>query len=140
MISVRIVTPAEAADLAHLNWLFNDVETPPEVLVRRLADPQQVETALLAWVDGQAAGFAGLRVTPGLFYAEPHAELTELYVLEEYRRQGVARALIAYAEDLARGRGATGLMVLTGADNEAALALYRALGFEDYDLALGKDL
>jgi ribosomal protein S18 acetylase RimI-like enzyme len=58
--------------------------------------------------------------------------------LEGYRRRGVARALITELEGRARAAGASSLAVLTAADNEAAIALYRALGFQEFSIALQK--
>lgn len=130
----------DAAALVHLNALFNAIHEAPEQLAARLTDPRRVETALLAEWDGQAVGFAGLRLVPSLFYPEPQAELTELFVIETYRRRGVGRALITYAEQLAVQVGAKELLILTDMNNLDAQALYHALSYEDDDLALRKTL
>ena len=137
-VMIRIATGGVAAAVAHLNTLFNGSSEPAEKLAPRLADPQHVEKALLAEVDGQVVGFAGLRVVPSLFYPTPQAELTELFVLETHRRQGVGRALLLYAESLARQSGAESLLILTDLSNGVAQALYHALGYEDDALALRK--
>jgi ribosomal protein S18 acetylase RimI-like enzyme len=92
----------------------------------------------VAELDGQVGGFACLRVVPCVLYAEPYAELTELYVEPEFRRQGVGRALIAYAEQLARARGAADLIIMTGVGNAAAQALYRTAGYDTYAVALNR--
>ncbi|MCS5734680.1 GNAT family N-acetyltransferase [Herbiconiux daphne] len=52
--------------------------------------------------------------------------LYELGVDDEFRRQGVATALVHALADLARDRGCYGMWVGTEPDNEAALATYRA--------------
>jgi ribosomal protein S18 acetylase RimI-like enzyme len=137
---VRPATAADAQELARLNIAFNGGDQTAEQLARRLADPQRVETPLVAFVDERAVGFAALRLVPCVFYPEPHAELTELYVEAAYRRRGVARALVALAERLAIAGGARELLVLTDFDNHAAQALYRSLGFAEDDLALRKGL
>jgi ribosomal protein S18 acetylase RimI-like enzyme len=139
-IAIRVATAADAIELARLNAAFNGGEEPPSALAERLKDPAHTETALLAEIAGRAIGFAGLRISPGLFYVEPRAELTELYVLPEYRRRGAGRALTAYAEEVAHAAGATELFVLTGFDNHEAQALYRKLGFLAEELALRKVL
>jgi len=84
-------------------------------------------------------GFASLRLVPCVFYAEPRAELTELFVEVAHRRRGIGHALVAYAERLAVEGGAKELFVLTGFENQAAQALYRARGYRDYDLAMCKE-
>jgi ribosomal protein S18 acetylase RimI-like enzyme len=38
----------------------------------------------------------------------------------------------------ARAAGASSLAVLTAADNDTAIALYRAMGFEEFSIALQK--
>jgi ribosomal protein S18 acetylase RimI-like enzyme len=104
----------------------------------RLLAIQGLETVLLAEIEGEAVGFASLRLIPYLSDDGPYAEVTELYVADAHRRQGIGRALMERAEALARERGAEELILLTGQTNHAAQALYRALAFEDYALAMRK--
>jgi ribosomal protein S18 acetylase RimI-like enzyme len=135
-IRTRSAEGEDAAALARLNAAFNDTSDPPEQIAARLREPRRVETPILAEIDGQVVGFAAVRVVPSVFYTEPQAELTELYVEPAYRQRGVGRALIEHATRLAREAGADALLVLTGLDNEDAQRLYHATGFEDYALAL----
>ena len=137
-LEIRVATPEDASELARLNEAFNDVQEPPERLAARLADPKCVETPIIAQVKGRAVGFACLRLVPSLCYDPPHAELTELFVEEACRRQGVGRALVACAERLARESGARELVLLTGFGNAQGQAFYRALGYADWELAMRK--
>ncbi len=139
-VSIRVATAADANELARLNRLFNGVADSPAQLAARLADPRCVETPILAEVAGRPVGLAALRVVPGVFYAEPHAELTELFVEAPYRRLGVGRALVAYVERLALASGAKELWVQTGPANSAAQAFYQALGYAPDDLAFRKPM
>lgn len=137
---LRTATPADAEILATLNRLFNDAEEPPEHWAERLADSRQIEQAILAEIDGQVVGMAGLRLAPGLFYPEPQAEVTELYVLPGFRGKGVGRSLLEKAEALARQAGASELLIRVNVENDPARRLYRSLGYEDGDLSLTKEL
>lgn len=139
-IHVRVAGPEDAQELARLNAAFNEVYEPPEAIQQRLADPGRVETPLIAVVGLRAVGFAALRVAPSVFYSEPHAELTELYIDPAWRRHAIGRRLIELAERLAREHGASDLVILTGADNTAAQALYRSLGYEKGDISFVKAL
>lgn len=56
--------------------------------------------------------------------------LQRLAVAPEFRRRGVARALVHHASRWADLRGATTMLVNTEPTNTAALALYRSLGFD----------
>ena len=131
---VRRATPADASDLARMNAAFNGVLDSAAQIAARLAACAEIEIALVAELDGQVGGFACVRVVPCVLYAE----LTELYVEPGFRRRGLGRALIAYAEQLARSRGAVDLLIMTGVDNAAAQALYRAAGYDTYAVALNR--
>jgi ribosomal protein S18 acetylase RimI-like enzyme len=137
-VIIRTATPSDAADLARMNAAFNGVFDSAAQIAARLAACAEIETAILAEVDGQIGGFACLRVVPCVLYAEPYAELTELYVEPACRRRGVGRALLAHAEQLARARGASELLIMTGTGNAAAQALYRAAGYDTYAVALNR--
>jgi len=56
--------------------------------------------------------------------------LNDLFVAPEGRRQGVGRALMDRARQLAADSGAKGLILETEADNQAAKRLYEELGWE----------
>jgi GNAT superfamily N-acetyltransferase len=135
---IRLAIPADAADLARMNAAFNGVSDSAAQIAARLVACAEIETALVAELDGQLGGFACLRIVPCVLYAEPYAELTELYVEPEFRRRGLGRALIAYAEQLAGARGATDLIIMTGIGNAAAQALYRTAGYDTYAVALNR--
>jgi ribosomal protein S18 acetylase RimI-like enzyme len=139
-LETKVACQADVQDLARLNLAFNGVRELPEALSRRLADPFCVEQPLVAVLEGRVVGFAALRVVPCVFYDQPHGELTELYVEEEYRELGVGRKLILLAEKIAKSKGVKELFVLTGISNQKARRLYNSLGYEDGDIVLSKEL
>ena len=59
----------------------------------------------------------------------PPAELIAIAVGHEARGRGLGRELVAAVTAEFARRGVTAARVVTGADNEAALGLYRACGF-----------
>src|SRR5207244_7675446 len=89
--------------------------------------------------EGKLLGFAGLRLVPSLDLT-PYAELSDLFVAEPYRRQGVGRGLLGFIEQRARERGADRLILTTGLKNVEALSFYLAVGFEDHALAMKKSV
>lgn len=139
-LTIQPARLADAAEIARLNTLFNGSQEPAECYVARLADPRRVDTPILAWVAGHVVGLANLRLAPAVFDPLPYAELTELFVEEAFRRRGVSRALVSYAEQLARQAGAQEMVILTDFYNHAAQQLYRSLGYAHHDIALSKDL
>src|SRR6266480_1647787 len=105
----------------------------------RLRQAANHESVILAEVDDRLTGFASLRVTDSLD-PDPYAELTDLFVETEARRLGVASRLVKYVEGIARERGASHLVVLTGQKNTEAQAFYRSAGYEEYAVAMRKSL
>lgn len=138
--TAEITDAAGLAQLVRLNALFNSASDSPEQIAARLADPHRVETPILAETEGHIVGFASLRVVPCIFFADPYAELTELYVEESHRRHGVGRALVAHAEQLAMEKGAQQMLISTDFYNQAAQSLYRAMGYVHYDITLCKEI
>jgi GNAT superfamily N-acetyltransferase len=135
---IRLATSADAGDLARMNAAFNGVTDSAAQIAARLAACAEIESVLVAEIDDQIGGFACLRVVPCVLYAQPYAELTELYVEPALRRRGIGRALILRAEQLARARGAADLLIMTGTGNAVAQALYRAAGYDTYAVALNR--
>jgi ribosomal-protein-alanine N-acetyltransferase len=80
--------------------------------------------ALAAREEQVVRGFILARAIAG------EAEILTLAVEPDQRRQGLGRALLAAAEGAARAAGAETLFLEVAADNPAAIALYRAAGFE----------
>ena len=79
---------------------------------------------LVAWEDDEPVGHAHLALT------DP-PELQDVSVRPEHRRRGVATALAVAAERAVVVGGADRLRLSVSVDNEAALALYRGLGYRD---------
>lgn len=139
-IAVHQATPDDAAELARMLGLFDQLGATPEHVAARMQACRHVLTTFIGAVDGQAAGFACLRLVPHLQGDEPYAELTDIYVDAPFRRSGVARALIAQVEAAARAAGASEVVIITGFDNADAQAAYRASGYVNWALAMQKRL
>lgn len=58
------------------------------------------------------------------------AYLGNLYVLEKYRRQGIARALVNEAFQFTQNRGFEKVVLHVGKDNIPAIKLYEECGFK----------
>ncbi|QCB95135.1 GNAT family N-acetyltransferase [Cellulomonas shaoxiangyii] len=82
----------------------------------------------LARVDDEPVGCVTVRRAPAP-WPDGWAEVQRLYVSPTGRRAGVARRLLAAAEDAARGLGCTTAVVDAGIHQQAVIALYRSLGY-----------
>ncbi len=81
-----------------------------------------------------ASGLCAIRVdrAPAILEEQGRAEITELYVRKEARRQGLGTALAQAALAHARELGVRRLEVRVLARNLAGQAFWRALGFSDF--------
>ena len=66
--------------------------------------------------------------------------VTDLYVAEEARNQGVAGRLIDTAEEHVRQAGLSRLLITTLAQNQVAQLAYARLGYESYAVTMCKTL
>ena len=86
---------------------------------------------LLGHVGEEPAGFVQLRWRWAVWTRALDGWLEDLFVSERHRRSGMGRALGEAAIERARELDCVRLELDVDADNEAALALYRSLGFSD---------
>jgi len=135
---LRDIRAEDSEAIAELVTDFTHLATTSTQIQQRLARSRGIEHPILAELDGKVVGFASLRLLYYLGEDVPYAEISELFVLERYRRQGIARALLTELEVRARAAGASSVALLTAADNDTALALYRTMGFQEFSIALQK--
>jgi ribosomal protein S18 acetylase RimI-like enzyme len=90
-------------------------------------------SVFVARLDGATVGLATTFVAPATHVLEHVWQLRDLYVVPVARRHGVATALVTGVRDAATADGAVRLSLQTEPGNEAALRLYRRLGFGPVD-------
>ena len=99
---------------------------------------------LVAEVNGRVVGhlFLTFEEAPPFVRKElrAYAYIAELFVRAEARRMGVARALLAAAERIARERGVSRILVSALAGNIPAETTYERAGFAAYATELIKKL
>jgi ribosomal protein S18 acetylase RimI-like enzyme len=84
----------------------------------------------LAWNNNsRAIGFMQLMPSTNTLAMRPIWFLEDLYVDVPARGQGIATALLSYAEEFARSTGAERLTLATAHDNLAAQHIYKKLGY-----------
>jgi ribosomal protein S18 acetylase RimI-like enzyme len=138
MSSPRDVRRGEVADAETIGQLLHDFNsefdepTPgPRALaerVRRLLAEGDI-TVLLGGIGPD--GLAVLRFRPAIWTEALECHVAELYVVPSRRGEGLGRALMESAIDLARREGADYMDLGTNEDNVAARALYEGLGFSN---------
>ena len=123
MLEIRRLDRGEEAEVQAAENLFDD-PVDLDGTRRFLADDGNV--LLIAYVDGDPAGFVTGTELSHPDKAQPELFLNELGVDEPYRGRGIGRRLVVELWQLAQARRCRGMWVLTDDDNEAANKVYSA--------------
>ena len=124
-LTIRLAGPRDAATIAlmsrdyvesGLGWKYDSAR-----VMRALRSRDTV--SIVACEHDAVAGFAIME------FADEHAHLVLLAVRPSLRRRGVGRGLLEWLLESARTAGAASVHLELRAQNAAAQAFYRALGF-----------
>lgn len=130
--------PATEADVAHIfsliqaladyEKLAHEVVGTPELLREHLfGTPRYAEVVLAEW-SGETVGFALFFSNYSTFLTRPGIYLEDLFVLPNYRRRGIGKALLQHLGKLALERQAGRLEWSVLDWNESAIAFYEKMG------------
>lgn len=135
MLSIR---PATRDDVPTLLALIRELAIYEKKLhkaVVTLADllrdgfgPEPKFRALIAEWDGRPAGYASFFYFYSTFQGRPALFLEDLFVIDEFRRKGIGKALLAAVVKLALDEGCFGLRWEVLDWNRPAIEFYEKLG------------
>ncbi|MEJ7670667.1 MAG: aminoglycoside 6'-N-acetyltransferase [Casimicrobiaceae bacterium] len=115
-------------------WPHHDPQVHLGEMAQFCAAPARYGQFIAHTATGDSQGFVEVALRSDYVNgtrSSPVAFLEEIYVKPESRRRGVARSLVAVAEDWARSRGCTEFASDASLANEASHTMHRALGFEE---------
>ncbi len=134
-LAVRRADVADAEAVGRLLHDFNtefDEPTPgPAALADRVRQLLAAGDTTVLLGGAGPDGVAVLRFRLAIWTQALECYLAELYVTPSRRGQGLGRALMETAIEVARAEGATHMDLGTGEDDVAARALYESLGFDN---------
>lgn len=119
-----LIRPAAWSDLEAIAPLAG---SPQRARVRLQAADHGGDSMVVAVLPPRVVGVVSIRWRHGC--DPPHPWLYGLHVAATCRRQGVGRALMGAAEDLARRRGVDCLSLDVDTDDDTAQSFYAALGY-----------
>ncbi|MCB1376773.1 MAG: GNAT family N-acetyltransferase [Alphaproteobacteria bacterium] len=136
-LEIREARPGDGAALhammlalAHSHDLASHVTAIPQDFEDALFCKSPIIGALIAEVDGVAAGSALWHRSFGSFRGKEVMYLEDLSVLPEFRRRGVGQALLKAVAQLAVSKGFPSIYWMMMGWNDGARALYEAVGAE----------
>ncbi|HML22825.1 MAG TPA: GNAT family N-acetyltransferase [Aggregatilinea sp.] len=133
--SPPLIRPMRAEDVPAVCELIGQLTgyvPTEEAMLDKLAwvECSAVDWVYVAEVDGVPCGFMGFRLREMLERPGRYGEISALVTDARVRRHGVGRALVAYAEDLAREHGCVGTWLVSGfGRKDEAHRFYDALGY-----------
>lgn len=115
-------------DSEEIDNLLSESKYTKDSLLSFISNPDNY--LLVGYVDNCVAGILEAYNLQKLDKRNKEMLLYSIETKEEYRRMGVARALILHLRDIAIKEGSHEIWVLTEKDNVKANALYQNLGIE----------
>jgi len=135
--NTRTATASDTDSIGELLYAFNKEYDEPTPTPQQLSDWFKMllktgDTAVVLGGHGPD-GIAVLRFYPSIWSEGLECYLAELYVKPDLRGQGLGRAIMNAAMELARNKGADYIYLSTSEDDVAARKLYESSGFTNHE-------
>ncbi|GGH15547.1 GNAT family N-acetyltransferase [Pedobacter zeae] len=108
---------------------FSDIGMATAFIGERLQHNESIIFLAINQDTEQPVGFTQLYPKYSSIRLDKNWILNDLYVAEDYRKQGIGRKLIKTVMDFARTKGSTFVQLETAIDNFTAQQLYESIGF-----------
>ncbi|MBY0216295.1 GNAT family N-acetyltransferase [Paenibacillus illinoisensis] len=136
---VREAVKEDVPFLIELNDQFNGVRRSRGEVETDLLNGREV--IVVAVMEEQVVGFACGQIYKSFCYAEHQAEITEMYIQESARRNGLAGMMIERLEGIFNHSGAKHIKILTGNKNAKAIKTYEKAGYDrENEFVFAKEL
>ncbi len=136
-IEIREANPQDLPALMGLYaFLHEEAPPPPDAAADIWAriSAEQDHHVILGFLGGTAVSSCVLLVVPNLTRGgRPYALVENVITHPDFRNMGFASAILAFAEQIARGANCYKLMLLSGAKDKATLRFYEAAGYNRLD-------
>jgi GNAT superfamily N-acetyltransferase len=134
-ITIRPAQPTDVPDIFRLILALAEYEklshlvTGDEITLEKhlFAEKPSCEAIVAQWLD-KTVGFALFFPNYSTFLTKPGIYLEDIFVLPDYRGQGIGKALLRFVAKLAQERGAGRLEWSVLDWNQSAIAFYETLG------------
>jgi GNAT superfamily N-acetyltransferase len=132
-MNIRKATHLDATAIQTLFGQLRRREPPAlDVVAERLAmvDRSPIDELFVLEDEGEVRGVLGFRLRENIDEATRYGEVSLLVVRDGFRRSGYGRAMMAFAEGVAKARGCMGTWLVSGTQRaDDAHRFYTALGY-----------
>ena len=130
-VSIRPAAASDAADISRLLRQLGYDQTPA-ALREKVARNTAERLAFVAEIDGQVIAFMSLHIIDWYHRSDLAARLSAMVVDAQYRRMGIGRALVAFAEMTASQLGCSYIELTSNLRRrvDGTYDFYDALGYE----------
>lgn len=136
---VRKAVQEDIPSLVELNYLFNGVQRSIGEVETALLNTSEI--VVVALLEEQVVGYACGQIYKSFCYPEYQAEITEMYIQEFARKNGLAMMMIELLEEVFNNSGVKSIKILTGLNNTKAIKTYEKAGYkQEEELVFNKDL
>jgi ribosomal protein S18 acetylase RimI-like enzyme len=132
-ILYRIANGNDAEELKRLNDEFNGDGSNTVENIRKGLERKDAETVFVAQSEHVLLGFCCGQLLKSICYSVFYVEITELYVTDSYRKLGIGRNLVSYAEEWYRKQDIHDFQLFTGKENTDAQKFYERIGYRRHE-------
>jgi ribosomal protein S18 acetylase RimI-like enzyme len=132
-VCFRTANINDAIELTRLNDAFNGDDTNTLEGIEQSLSRIDAETVFVAESNGRLTGFLCGQLLKSICYSAFYAEITELFVEQGSRMQGIGEGLMRYAEDFYRKQGIHDFQLFTSRNNTNAQVFYEHLGYRRHN-------
>jgi len=119
--------------IAEYEKLSDEVKATEEILRESLFGNKKSAEVLLAYYDGEPAGYAVYFYNFSTFLGKPGLYLEDLFVLPELRGKGLGKALFLHLMNIAKNEGCGRFEWSVLNWNQPAIDFYKAFGAKQMD-------
>lgn len=135
MIKIRLAQLSDSAEINKLNDIFNGEGSSTIETIEKSFEVNNNEIVCVAVQSNNNAsrliGFCCGQIVDSMCYSFPYGDITEFFVIEEYRQQNIEKQLLEFLEIEFDKRGVNHLHHLIGVNNSAMQELLHSHGYND---------
>jgi len=128
-VEIHKATASDADALFILNEEFNGAGCTTLERIKEMLTQNNSETVFIAKHNEKAVGFCCTQLFESMCYNADYVEITELFVDEDYRRNGIAAQLMRFVEQHFENSNVKAFQLFTGGCNQGAQCFYEKQGY-----------